>query len=266
VVADITNAYNNPRFSSAGNKPKVTKVYRRLVYLRGVDLLLVGDTVESTDAAFEKKWLLHALDRIEVGGQAKPIDDGESVHASVDEARVIVDDSNPSDKRQTTFDLRKGYAALMVKTLFPAQFRYRKIGGREPADSPHPDLYFPGKNVGHFHRHVKDFSEGVIPNHKSANWAPEAPLEIAAKEYVPVYGPGYGRWRLEVEPAEQQKTDFFLNVLKPALDPGEKLPPIRKTETADSFGAEIDSGGKHYMIRFNKHSLARPSVEVGPAR
>ncbi|MDP2996709.1 MAG: hypothetical protein Q8N47_04420, partial [Bryobacterales bacterium] len=258
VVADITNAYNNPRFSSAGNKPKVARVWRRLVYLRGADILLVGDTVESTNPAFEKKWLLHALDRIETGGAA-------------DEARVVVDDTDRSDKYQTTFDLRKGYATLLVKTLFPAQFRYRKIGGREPADTPHPDLYVPGKNAGHLHRHVKDFwvkdfSEGVIPNHKSVNWAPEAPLEIAARDYIPVYGPGYGRWRLEVEPATPAKTDFFLNLLKPSLDPNAKLPVIRKKETADSFGAEIDSGGNRYTIMFGKDSLDRPRIEISAAR
>ncbi len=267
IVADLTNAYNNPRFSSLGNRPKVTKVYRRLVYLRRADLLLVGDTVESTDAAFEKKWLLHALDRIEVAGQVQQIGAGESVHTGVNEARVVVDDSDPSDRDQKTFDLRKGYAALLVKTLFPAQFRYRTIGGRDPAETPHADLYFPDKNAGHFHRHVKDFwvhdfSEGVISNHKSVNWAPEGPLEIAAKEYIPVYGPGYGRWRLEVEPAAARKLDFFLNVLKPTVDPSEKLPPIRRVETADTFGAEIDAGGKRYMVRFSKESLARPVVNI----
>jgi hypothetical protein len=267
VTADITNAYNNPRFSSTGNRPKVTRVWRRLVYLRGADILLVGDTVESTEAAFEKKWLLHALDRIEVGGEVQRIDAGESVHTRVDEARVVVDDADRSDKYQTTFDLRKGFAALLVKTLFPTAFRYRKIGGRDPTDTPHADMYFPNKTAGHFHRHikdfwVKDFSEGVIPNHKSVNWAPEAPLEMAAKEYIPVYGPGYGRWRIEVEPAAPARTDFFLNVMKPTLNASEKLPPITRTETADHFGAEIRAAGKRYAVAFSKGKLAPPQVEI----
>jgi hypothetical protein len=267
IVADITNSYNNPRFSSVGNRPKVNRVWRRLVYLRAVDLLLVADTVESTNAQFPKKWLLHALDRIELGGKVERIDAGESIHTGIDEAKVVVDDADRSDRDQTTFDLRKGYAALLVKTLFPAQFRYRAIGGREPADTVHPDLYGSGKNAGHFHRHIKDFwvqdfSEGVIPNHKSVNWAPEAPLEIAAKEYVPVYGPGYGRWRLEVEPAAPATTDFFLNILKPTLDPSAKLPAIRRLDTPGSFGAEIESGSTRYTITFSKDSLERPLVRI----
>ena len=112
---------------------------------------------------------------------------------------------------------------------------------------------------------MKDFSEGVIPNHKSVNWAPEAPLEIAAKEYVPVYGPGYGRWRLEVEPTAPAQTDFFLNVMKPVLDANEKLPAIGKVETTGGFGAEVRFGGRKYVVVFPKNSLDRPRVEIAPA-
>ncbi len=41
-VADITNAYNNPQYTTPNNKAKVTKVYRKFVYLREPDILLVG--------------------------------------------------------------------------------------------------------------------------------------------------------------------------------------------------------------------------------
>lgn len=267
VVADLTNAYNNPRYTTPGNKPKVNRVWRRLVYLRGLDLLAVADTVESTNPQFPKKWLLHALDRIEVGGVVEELDVGESVHRDTNEAKIIIDDTQPSDRDQTTFDLRKGYAALLVKTLFPTAFRYRKIGGRQPADSPHPDLYIQGRNAGHRHRHIKDFwiqdfSEGLIPNHKSFNWAPERPNESAEEAYVPVYGPGYGRWRLEVEPAAPAATDYFLNLLKPTLDPKESFPTVRRLETSDTFGAELVKNRAKYVLVFRKDSLEPPRLEV----
>ncbi len=268
VVADITNAYNNPRFSSQGNAPKVNRVYRRLVYLRPLDLLAVADTVESTNPAFEKRWLLHALDRVEVGGTVEMVDDGESVHRGVDTARIVVDDSDPSDKNQTTFDLRRGFAALLVKTLSPAPFHYRKIGGREPAGTVHDDSYDPGRNAGHFHRHVKDFwvkdyNEDVIPNHKSFNWAPERPIEtMGAPPYMPVYGPGYGRWRLEIEMDRPSKSDYILNLLKPTVDSAEIVPPIRKVDQAGEFGAEINKGGVTYTLTFRKDTLEPPKVTV----
>lgn len=229
-VADITNAYTK----------KVSKVYRRFVYLREPDVLVIGDTVESTNPAFEKKWLLHALDRLEVGA---------------DEAKIIVDDTQPSDKNQKTCDMRSGYAALLVKTVFPLKFHYEKVGGREPMDTPP------------FHRHlqdfwVKDYNEGVIPNHKSFNWAPVKPIETAAEPYVSIFGPGYGRWRLEVEPPPGNKTDYFLNVLKPTLDAKESLPAVNRIETSATFGAEFQSKGKKYRVVFSKESLEAPRVEM----
>ncbi|HSB16528.1 MAG TPA: hypothetical protein VLE22_18900 [Bryobacteraceae bacterium] len=267
VVADITNAYNNPRHTTPGNRPKVNRVYRRVVYIRGLDVLAVADTVESTEAKFEKKWLLHALERIEIGGEVQKVGDGETVHQETDEAKIVVDDTSPSDREQTTFDLRRGYAALNVKTLFPVKFRYRKVGGREPAETPHADLYTPGRNARHLHRHVKDFwvkdfNEGVIPNHKSVNWAPERPLEAAQSEHVPVFGPGYGRWRLEVEPDAPGKTDYFLNILKPALNPTEKMPNTRRIESDSTFGAEIVKDGTKYTLVFSKDGLEAPKLEI----
>jgi hypothetical protein len=141
------------------------------------------------------------------------------------------------------------------------------VGGREPAEEPHPDLYNSGRNAGHFHRHlkdfwIKDFSEGVIGNHKSANWAPERPNEAAEPAYVPVYGPGYGRWRLEVEPSRPAATDYFLNLLKPTLNPKGALPPMRKIETPSAFGAEITEAGRIYRLLFSKDTLDAPRVET----
>jgi hypothetical protein len=265
IAADITNAYSNPRYSAPPNSPKVTRVWRRLVYLRKADLVLVADTVESTNPSFEKKVLLHALDRLEVGGDVKRIDAGESVHTGVDMAKIVVDDTDPSDKKQTSFDMRKGYAALLVKTVFPNRFRYRVIGGREPADTPDADLYGYGKNASHLHRHlkdfwVKDFSEGVLPGHKSENWAPAFPIESYADQYIPVFGGGYGRWRLELEPAEPAKVDHFLNVMKPTVSGAESLPPVTKIEDAATFGAEIRTAAGVYRVTFRKDSLEAAQV------
>jgi hypothetical protein len=267
VAADLTNAYNNPRYTTPGNSPKVNRVWRRLVYLRALDLILVADTVESTNAAFEKKVLLHAIDRIDVGGKVVRVDEGESVHTDTDQATIVVDDTKPSDKNQKTFDLRSGYAALQLKTLFPADFRYRKIGGREPSDAVHQYVFGPGEAAGHYHRHIKDFwikdySEGVIPNHKSRNWAPEHPLEARTKEQATTFGSGYGRWRLEVEPAKPALTDHFLNVMRPSLKPNAAMPSIERIETADGFGALIRDGGRTYRVTFSKNALEAPVVEL----
>ena len=190
---------------------------------------------------------------------------GESVHTGTDHLKIVVDDTDPSDKQQKTFDLRKGYAALLMKTLWPAGFRYRIVGGREPADTPDIDLYGSHRNAEHFHRHimdfwVKDFSEGVLPGHKSENWAPAFPIESYAAEYIPTYEPGYGRWRVDLEPAVAAKTDYFLNVLKPTADAAAVMPPVDRVDTVDGFGAVVHSGGRDYRVVFSKDTLAAPQV------
>jgi hypothetical protein len=254
ITADLTNAYNNPRYTTPGNKPKVRRVWRRLVYLRPLDLLLIADTVESTNPDFPKKVLLHAIDRLEVGGKVEQIDEGESVHTGVNEARIVVDDTQPSDKNQKTFDLRNGYAELQVKTLFPRDVLYRRIGGRVPSDTAEG------------HRHIKDFwikdfSEGVIPNHRSLNWPPVRPLEIRTQEQAPTFAPGYGRWRLEIEPSKPSRIDHFLTILRPSLNPNTPMPQIEGQESPEQYGALIRDGGRTFRVTFTTQAFDAPMIE-----
>jgi hypothetical protein len=107
---------------------------------------------------------------------------------------------------------------------------------------------------------VRDFSEGVLPGHKSFNWAPAFAIEAFADEYVPLYGPGYGRWRIELEPAQAAKTDYFLNVLKPTLNPSEELPPVERIETSSEYGAIIHASTGTYRVVFTKDTLDAPRV------
>lgn len=258
-VADITNAYSNPRHSAPETKPKVTKVYRRFVYLREPDVLMVADTVVSTNPDFEKSWLLHSVDQLEVG---------------TDQFKVIVDGKHPANLNEVSADLRNGYAALLGKTLFPLKFRYVLIGGREPGATSHTRQYQPDPNVlqgegavgPHLHRHLKDFwvkdySEGVVPDHRSMNWAPVYPQEMNRTDYNATFSGGYGRWRVEVQPTVPSKRDYFLNVLHPTTDPKAALPEMTRIETAVVFGVTFTSAGKPWKVTFPKETLDPPVIE-----
>jgi len=107
---------------------------------------------------------------------------------------------------------------------------------------------------------VRDFSEGVLPGHKSMNWPPAFAIEAYAQENIPTYEPGYGRWRVELEPSTPSKTDYFLNVLKPALDPAATMPDAERLETPTSFGAVLRAGGRSYRVTFSKEGLEAPTV------
>jgi hypothetical protein len=77
-----------------------------------------------------------------------------------------------------------------------------------------------------------------------------------------VYGPGYGRWRLEVEMDRPAKADVVVNILKPTLNPAEALPSIQKLDRGGDFGARIAGAGATYTLLFNKETLDPPVVTV----
>ncbi len=60
IACDATAAYSSPGRVTDGNQPKVDEVSRQFVFLRP-STLVVFDRVSSTDAAYEKRFLLHAL-------------------------------------------------------------------------------------------------------------------------------------------------------------------------------------------------------------
>jgi len=67
VACDITAAYTSPGFETNGNDAKVTEVTRQVVFLRP-EIVVVFDRVESTDAAFDKRFQLHVVGSEEVDG------------------------------------------------------------------------------------------------------------------------------------------------------------------------------------------------------
>jgi hypothetical protein len=58
VACDVTAAYDSPGFTTNGNIAKVSEVSRQFVFLPP-DIFVVFDRVESTNASYEKRFLLH---------------------------------------------------------------------------------------------------------------------------------------------------------------------------------------------------------------
>lgn len=75
VACDVTAAYTSPGYETNTNTAKVTEVTRQFVLLPP-DLLVVFDRVEATDAAYDKRFLLHALAVPEVAGSDFTITNG----------------------------------------------------------------------------------------------------------------------------------------------------------------------------------------------
>lgn len=88
AVGDATRSYSSS---------KVKEFTRAFLHLRP-DLFVVFDRLESTDAAYVKRWLLHSID--------EPVIDGE------------------------TITLTNGPGSLMCQTVYPSRVRIVSIGGR----------------------------------------------------------------------------------------------------------------------------------------
>jgi hypothetical protein len=67
AAADLTCAYNSTEFSWPGQKPKIRRAARALVYLPEPETVLVYDRIVATSADYQKKWLLHTINKPEAG-------------------------------------------------------------------------------------------------------------------------------------------------------------------------------------------------------
>ena len=68
LAADLTGAYNNPRYDAGGWSGKAQQVERALFYLRAEDRLLIRDRVVSVEPEYRQKWLLHTIERPRLDG------------------------------------------------------------------------------------------------------------------------------------------------------------------------------------------------------
>ncbi|HEY0132837.1 MAG TPA: hypothetical protein VGB85_02120, partial [Nannocystis sp.] len=76
VACDVTAAYTSPGYETNTNTAKVNEVTRQFVFLPP-DLVVIFDRVESTDPAYDKRFLLHALAEPELAGDRFTITNGE---------------------------------------------------------------------------------------------------------------------------------------------------------------------------------------------
>jgi len=112
VYGDATMAYNNPAFCYPGNKPKINLFTRQLVFL-GKKYLVIFDRVDSLDAKYEKRWLLHSMG--EPRFYEQPVEVEYPWHREIYKGGLV------------RIDNKEG--TLYCQTLFPEDYLIRKVGG-----------------------------------------------------------------------------------------------------------------------------------------
>jgi Heparinase II/III-like protein len=277
--ANLTNAYQNPRYQSTRpnrvrNRVKVHHVGREVVYLRRRegrrDGIVVFDRIVSADPSFRKAVLWHVREPFTANG---------GFWRSVDEGEKVVTATSPLSVH-TTASFRQGdlngRARLFITVLPVDSVRVRQIGAR-PSTGDRVDHQTFGTK--HHHRHVKDY---LVEDPKTSNpdtiagatnrpeWPPNAPAEVEWLWNDDLAG-GWGQTRLQVEPAAPATADRFLTFLLPTdADDGEapRVELVRGLD-AQSVGIRWTEGGRDYVVLFGTESgggdLTATSIEIPAA-
>ncbi len=238
AFGDATHAYSAHKLSA---------FTRQLLYLPGIDVLLVFDRVNSTDATFRKTWLLHGTSMPEVEGNGTKAANGEE---SFGNAR--------------SFRFQDGGGEMTVHTLLPVDHNTSRRGG------PGYEFWTPGDAEG-----------GVWGTGR--NWAlepaeggplPSDPVELAMwkkfwggdiksiersnrRNVVP------GSWRVEVSPGASQLEDQFLHVFEIGDRGTTGKQSVELLQGVGITGAACARSGEQAMVAlFGLHDSALDFGEV----
>jgi len=189
ALGDATRAYS---------PHKLRCFTRQLLYLPGMDVLLVFDRVVSTDPAFRKTWLLHGVNMPWVEGTGTASSNGEENFGN-------------SGK----FKLQDGDGEMLVHTLLPLQHTTARRGGAghefwTPGDAK-GGAWGTGRNWP-----LDPAEGGPLPSDPEelamwkAFWGNETErIERSNRRNVVP-----GAWRIEVSPAKPQLEDHFLHAFE----------------------------------------------------
>lgn len=114
INSDLTPTYNSACYDENDDNRKVRSVKRQIVYLFKEDALVISDEVETTEADYLKKWLLHCWN--------KP----ETAHERVLVGKV---DNGILESTDGVTTIRNGKGILKVERLLPNDGVFRKVGG-----------------------------------------------------------------------------------------------------------------------------------------
>ncbi|MFW6151738.1 MAG: hypothetical protein ACOC6C_02065 [Verrucomicrobiota bacterium] len=201
VAADITAAYNSTVWAEPGAPEKVSLVTRQFVYLRPEKAFVVYDRVNTTDASYLPKFLLHHL--------SKPISSGETLLAGKGLNNGII----KSQGRMLLSKHKDGQ--LIHHALLPENMRILKIGG--------PD----------YQCYVE--TDGNQRNGFDGDNLTVTPKEKALKQRKTTH---IGFWRTETEPASTSRHTRFLNILLPRhIEDKKPLPEVRLVKSGKNTHA-----------------------------
>ena len=189
ALGDATRAYS---------PNKLRCFTRQLLYLPGIDVLLVFDRVVSTKPEFRKTWLLHGVNMPWVSGTATASTNGEETFGNANQ-----------------FRFQEGEGEILVHTLLPVDHLTSRRGG------PSHEFWTPGDaNGGPWgsgrNWPLEPAAGGPLPDDPAerAMWTTFWGKDIKRIEPSNRTNVVPGSWRVEVSPAHAQLEDHFLHLFE----------------------------------------------------
>ena len=189
ALGDATRAYS---------PNKLRCFTRQLLYLPGMNVLLVFDRVVSTDPAFRKTWLLHGVNMPWVAGTGTLASNGEETFGSAGK-----------------FRLQEGEGEILVHTLLPVDHQTARRGAEGH------EFWTPGNASGGMWGSGRNWpldpaKGGPLPGDpgERAMWETFYGNDIKSIESSNRRNVVPGSWRVEVSPSHSQLEDHFLHLVE----------------------------------------------------
>ena len=189
ALGDATRAYS---------PNKLRCFTRQLLYLPGMDVLLVFDRVVSTKPEFRKTWLLHGVDMPWIAGTGTVFSNGEEIFGNANQ-----------------FRFQEGGGEILVHTLLPVEHVTARRGGEGH------DFWTPGDAKGGAWGSGRNWplepaEGGPLPDDPAerAMWLKFWGKDLKRIEPSNRVNVVPGSWRVEVTPTHAQLEDHFLHLFE----------------------------------------------------
>jgi hypothetical protein len=179
---------------------KVTQFDRELIFIKP-DIFIIFDRVNSRNADFEKKWLLHSWNEPEINGDN--INTEVENHIETYNGNEVIIEENGGK--------------LFSKTLYPINSNIRKVGG---------DGY---------EFWVDDNGNGQGENYPVTDWGYDYAWNNGDVEVKDA-----GQWRIEVIPSQAKEFDNFLHAMYITESSTSQAPESVLIEESNALGVMID--------------------------
>jgi chitodextrinase len=247
---DITPAYNNPESITTPNSVNRTEraqsVIRNMLFIpTGTSAyIVVYDEVNSTNPAFQKKWLLHSINQPIISGNHYEIDRTENVAQSINWTNPYAANlayANGGTGAGASYQYNGKLLGWMIS---PNGGNVNIVGG-PGKEFWIPDPQNPGTGTN-WNGCMQGQCSGPYWGFLDTSSTPDIVTPTSTSGPIEP-----GSWRIEETPSTQEEQDYFLNVILATDYNNTNVPAtVTGTSSSNSLGATWSDANNTYTVSF----------------